>query len=181
MNDYLKSDVYRYYGKNDNKTILKGFFTNHAVRFLYFLRGAKYSKFIIKRYICKFFLSRSRKKYGLEIGSANQIGKGFYLGHAYNITINPNALLGNNINIHKGVTIAQENRGKRMGTPKVGDCVWIGVNSTIVGNITIGNDVLIAANAFVNVDIPDHSIVIGNPCKVISREQATLEYINKKV
>ena len=37
-----------------------------------------------------------------------------------------------NCNIHKGVTIGQENRGKRKGTPVIGDEVWIGINATIV-------------------------------------------------
>lgn len=45
----------------------------------------------------------------------------------------------------------------------------------------IGDDVMIAPNTFVNSDIPSHSIVIGNPCKVISRENATKEYIFYKV
>ena len=60
----------------------------------------------------------------------------------------------------------QENRGIRKGTPKIGNDVWIGVNSTIVGNIKIGEDVLIAPNSYINRDIPDHSIVFGNPCIV---------------
>ena len=51
----------------------------------------------------------------------------------------------------------------RKGTPVIGDEVWIGINSTIVGNVKIGNDVLISPNSFVNCDIPDHSIVFGNP------------------
>ena len=104
-----------------------------------------------------------------------------YIGHAYCITINPKAILGRNINIHKGVTIGQENREIRAGVPQIGDCVWIGVNSTIVGNIKIGNDVLIAPNSYINCDVPDHSIVFGNPCIIKSRPNATEGYINNKV
>lgn len=44
-------------------------------------------------------------------------------------------------------------------------------------NIKIGNDVLIAPNTFVNFDVPDHSIVIGNPAKIIHRENATEGHI----
>ena len=40
-----------------------------------------------------------------------KIGRGFYMGHAYNITINPAAVIGDNCNIHKGVLIGQTNRG----------------------------------------------------------------------
>ncbi|QQN56436.1 serine acetyltransferase [Anaerococcus obesiensis] len=110
----------------------------------------------------------------------SKIGKGLYIGHPFAITINPESIIGENCNIHKGVTIGQENRGKKKGTPSIGNEVWIGINSTIVGNVRIGNDVLISANSFVNFDVPDHSIVIGNPGKIIPKENATKDYINNK-
>ena len=105
-------------------------------------------------------------------------GGGIYIGHAYNITINPNAKIGRNCNIHKGVVIGQVNRGKHKGYPTIGDRVWIGINSAIVGKVTIGDDVLIAPNSFVNVDIPSHSVVFGNPCIIKHRDWATDGYVN---
>ena len=83
--------------------------------------------------------------------------------------------------LHKGATIGWKNRGKRQGAPVIGDCVWIGVNATVVGGITVGDDVLIAPGAYVNCDVPSHSIVLGNLCRVIAREGATEGYINRKV
>ena len=90
-------------------------------------------------------------------------------------------MIGKNVNVATGVTIGQENRGKRAGAPTIGNNVWIGTNSVIVGNIKIGNDVLIAPLTFVNFDVPDHSIVIENLAKVISRENATEGYISNPV
>lgn len=116
-------------------------------------------------------------KHQLEIYSRCNIGKGLYLGHAYNITINGKAVIGDNCNLHKGVTIGQENRGVREGSPTIGNCVWIGINATIVGNIKIGDDVLIAPNSFVNKDIPSHSVVFGNPCVIKKVNNATEGYI----
>ena len=118
--------------------------------------------------------------YHCEISSRN-IGPGLYIGHPYGITVNPNAVIGANCNIHKGVTIGQENRGKRKGAPKIGNEVWIGVNATIVGKITIGDDVLIAPNSYINCDVPSHSIVFGNPCVIRHKDNATEGYINSKV
>lgn len=118
---------------------------------------------------------------GLEIDCRTKIGKGLYLGHAYNITINPKAVIGNNCNIHKGVVIGQTNRGAYQGTPVIGDKVWIGINAAIVGKITIGDDVLIAPNTYVNCNIPSHSVVFGNPCIIKHKENATREYINNIV
>ena len=114
----------------------------------------------------------------MEIPSSVKIGKGLYLGHPFCITVNSEAIIGESCNIHKGVTIGQENRGIRKGAPVIGDRVWIGINSAVVGKIRIGDDVLIAPNSYVNRDIPDHSIVFGNPCIVKERENATENYIN---
>lgn len=61
-----------------------------------------------------------------------------------------------------------------------GNKVWIGVNSTIVGNIKIGDNVLIAPNSFVNCNVPSNSIVIGNPCFIKHNDKATEGYINIK-
>lgn len=179
-NNFSK-DFYRYFSRNyELKDILKVFFT-HEYRFLYFFRKYQGLNNRILKLICKIFIRQIRLKYGIEISVETNIGEGFYIGHPYNITINPKAILGKNINIHKGVTIGQENRGGRKGVPILGDNVWIGVNSTIVGNIKIGNNVLIAPNSFVNIDVPNNSIVLGNPCRIIFKEKATKNYINNKV
>lgn len=133
------------------------------------------------RFLCKYMAKLIAFLYSTEIPVSAQIGAGLYLGHPYGITINPHAVIGKNCNIHKGVTIGMENRGKRKGSPIIGDCVWIGVNSTIVGRITIGDDVLIAPNTFINQDIPSHSIVLGNPCIIKHRNNATDGYICDKI
>ena len=85
--------------------------------------------------------------------------------------------LGDNVNLHKGCTIGRENRGKREGVPSIGDNVAVGINATVIGNIHIGNDVMIAPNSFVNFDVPDHSIVIGNCGVIHHRDDATKGYI----
>lgn len=45
--------------------------------------------------------------------------------------------------------------------------MFIGVHSTILKGVTIGNNVIIGANSLVNKDIPDNVVAAGNPCKVI--------------
>ena len=139
------------------------------------------SRFTQLRLVYKFLFKISSFLYHVEISPCTQIGEGLYVGHPFGITINPNVVIGKNCNLSKGVTIGQENRGKRKGTPVIGNSVYCGVNSTIVGAITIGDDVLIAPNSYVNCNVPSHSIVIGNPCTIIPRENATEGYINNKV
>lgn len=174
MNKYFKFDYYRMTGKNWNP--VKGtliMLLRYDIRYLYLIRRKKTK-------IRTLFALRAARKYGLEILS-NNIGPGLYLGHAHNINVSPLAKIGKNCNLNKGCTIGRENRGKRIGAPTLGDDVWVGSNCMVVGNIHIGNDVLIAPNAYVNFYVPDHSIVIGNPAKIIKKENATDSYITMRI
>lgn len=144
---------------------------------LFFLRKSQMNNNIFYRIIYRFIANYRN----IEISYFTNIGGGLYLGHAYNITINPKAIIGSNCNIHKGICIGQENRGKRKGTPIIGNRVWIGINAVIVGKIIIGDDVLIAPNSYVNCDVPSHSVVYGNPCVIKSKDNATEGYINNYI
>lgn len=114
----------------------------------------------------------------IQVPLFTNIGEEFYIGHCGRIIINPKAVIGKNVNISTGCTIGQENRGKRMGAPVISDNVWIGTNAVIVGAVHIGTDVLIAPNSYVNCDVPEHSIVLGNPCVIKHRLNATESYVN---
>ena len=149
--------------------------------FLYLYRKAIVTGFKPLKLFYKALFRLWANRRGLEISALRQIGGGIYIGHAYNITINPKAQIGRNCNIHKGVVIGQTNRGKTQGVPIIGNEVWIGINAAIVGGITIGDDVLIAPNSFVNVDVPSHSVVFGNPCVIKHRDWATEGYVNNTV
>lgn len=153
---------------------------NPNLHFLYILRKNQESKGII-RVFWRLLLRRYQIKYGYQIYPETQIGAGFYLGHWGALVINPKVKIGENCNIAQGVTIGQQNRGKNIGTPTIGNEVWIGANAVIVGGITIGNNVLIAPNSYVNFDVPSNSVVIGNPAQIIPNENATEGYINHKI
>jgi len=178
MNELLKHDLYRYAGATNTKACLKSWF-EPGFRYTYFLRKAnskKSNSFLGMVY--RLFMRRYSYRYGIQIPQGTQIGKGFYIGHFGNIIINENAVIGENCNVAPGISIGQTNRGKKKGCPKIGDFVWIGTGSVLVGKIKIGNNVLIAPLSYVNIDVPDNSIVIGNPCKIIPNESATTDYIN---
>lgn len=70
------------------------------------------------------------------------------------------------------------NSRKNKGNPTIENTFWIGSGAVIIGEIRIGSNVLIAPNSYVNEDIPNNSIVIGNPIKIIKNEFATKDYIN---
>lgn len=170
FDELYQADIARYGGKPEL----------YIKIFLYLYRKAIVTDFKPVKLFYKALFRLWANRRGLEISAINQIGGGIYLGHAYNITINSKARIGFNCNIHKGVVIGQTNRGKNKGAPTIGNEVWIGINAAIVGGITIGDDVLIAPNSFVNVDVPSHSVVFGNPCIIKHRDWATEGYINHK-
>lgn len=178
----FEDDYFRYTGKKwDTITGMKNVLTCQNIRFTYFLRQKEFARNKVKRTLFRVLLYRMGRKYGLEIAHGANVSGGFYMNHAFNITINPNTIIGKNFNIHKGATIGLDNKGKRKGTPVIGENVWVGFNSTIVGNISIGNNVLIAPNTFVNFDVPDNSIVIGSQAKIIPKADATEGFISKTV
>ena len=113
----------------------------------------------------------------MDIPAQVEIGKGLRIEHIGGIVINPEAKLGENVTLLNGVLIGAQNRGEKEGCPVIGNSVWIGTNAIIVGAIQIGNNLLVAPGAYVNFDVPDNSIVLGNPGKIIHKENATAEYI----
>lgn len=186
VNRYLPHDFCGdYYRASGNLTVrpiqfMRDFLFQHRIRFMYYYRYGRQTSSAFLRFFCKYKLYRLSRKFGIEMHLETQIGPGFVMGHPYNITISPDAIIGKNVSVLKGATIGMSG-GKKPGAPRIGDCVYIGLNATIIGGIIIGDDVMIAPNAFVNCDIPSHSIVIGNPCKIIPRENATSQYIYYRV
>lgn len=102
-------------------------------------------------------------------------GGGLKLIHGFSTIIFAKSL-GDNCTIFQQVTIGYS-RGE---IPTVGDNCVVCCGAKILGNVTIGNNVIIGANAVVTHDIPDNSVVAGAPAKVISKvpeEQNPLDWI----
>ena len=176
MNKVFKKDLYRYYGEG-GEPLLKKIFRPLEIKYLKVFRKANTTKFLPLKIFYMLRLLYLSNRTQIQIPARTSIGEGFYIGHLGRVIIHPDTQIGKNVNIGTGVTIGMETRGKRVGTPVIGDHCWIGTNAVVVGNVTIGSDVLIAPLAFVNFDVPDHSIVVGNPGKIIPKENATKDYI----
>lgn len=179
MNEYIKADLFRYIPSDYSlNNLIKGF-RSQGFRYMFFYRLKEdVSKKNPLWLVYKLLLRHYTYKYGFQIGG--KIGKGFYIGHFGTIVVNPETTIGDNCNIAHNVTIGVTRRGERSGVPNIGNEVWIGTGAIIVGKIVIGNNVLIAPGAFVNFDVPDNSIVMGNPGQIKYSEFATTGYINNK-
>jgi serine O-acetyltransferase len=182
MRRHSKSDLYRYAGTTGFITFLKTFFKEPGYRYIFYYRmAAAYKSIPLFGIIARFLLRWCSYRFSIQIPYNTSIGEGLYIGHFGTIIINHEAVIGRNCNLAPGVTIGQTSRGSKQGVPILGDSVWIGVNAVIVGKILIGNNVLIAPGAYVNFDVPDHSVVMGNPAVIKPREDATDGYIQNKV
>ena len=116
-------------------------------------------------------------KKNLEVGPTDTIGGGFLMIHPMNITINHRGSIGEDFTIFKGATIGSIRSGKKRGVPTSGNRVTVCANAMVCGKITIGDDVLIAANAYVNFDVPSSSVVIGNPGVIYHKENPSADYL----
>jgi len=177
--EMIKSDLFRYTGKISIRCFLKNYFLNPAFRYSFYYRLAKrVGALPVFGWIIRFKLIRLSYKFHYQIPRQAAIGYGLYLGHYGPIIINPRAIIGSNCNIAAGVVVGQTNRGKRKGTPVIGNCVWIGANSVIVGAVTIGDNSLIAPLSYVNFDVPANSLVMGNPGMIVKQGIDTQHYIS---
>lgn len=115
--------------------------------------------------ICYYWrLRQISYKTGIQI-PPNTCGPGLQIWHYGYIIINEATKIGKNLTIYPGVEIGHKKSGD--GCPIIGDDCFIGAGAKIFGNIKIGNNVTIAANAVVTKDIPDNAVVGGIPAIII--------------
>jgi serine O-acetyltransferase len=177
------SDLYRYTGNYDERLIAKEAVSNPGFRFTLFLRICETKpQSVVRKRLHAFSYFFHRKyffKYGYQIPIVTNIGEGFQILHMGHIIINPAVKIGSNCTIFPGVTIGQDKNGLN---PTLGDKVWIGSNSIIVGGVYIGCNVLIAPGSYVNFDVPDNCLVIGNPGRYIIKTTKIIDgYLNNTI
>lgn len=96
-----------------------------------------------------------------------RIGADFHIVNAEgSLSIHPDAVIGDRLGVMHNVTIGTNMRD---GAPIIGDDVFIGVNSTVLGAVRIGDRVRIGANTAVSTDVPSDSVAIGSPAKIYPR------------
>ena len=112
----------------------------------------------------------SRQSTGIEIHPAAVIGKGLFIDHGMGVVIGETAIVGDHVTMFQGVTLG--GNGKECGKrhPTLGNRVVVGAGAKVLGNITIGDDVFIGANAVVVRDVPSDSTVVGVPGRIANHE-----------
>lgn len=109
-------------------------------------------------------------KTGIQLPIGTSIAGGIRFFHYSCIVIASSVRIGKNVSIHQGVTIGRVFCGKNAGVPTIGDNVVIFAGAKLIGNIHVGDNAVIGANAVVVKDVPANSVVSGVPAKIISED-----------
>lgn len=103
-------------------------------------------------------------------------GKDLVLGYyGLGIVIHERAIIGDDCHIDQNVTIG--GTSKKYDVPRLGNSVYVGAGAKILGPISIGNNVVIGANSVVISDIPDNSLVVGIPGKIVKSGICKSDYV----
>lgn len=98
-----------------------------------------------------------------------RIGEGTIYAHgALGVVLNPKATIGKRVFIGHEVTIGGRSRQQRY--PVVEDDVYIGAGAKVLGDLTIGHNSTIGANAVVVASIPARSVALGIPARVVQND-----------
>ena len=115
-------------------------------------------------------ISQSVRNFTLiEIHPGAVIGEGVFIDHGAGVVIGETAIVGDDVTIYQGVTLGGTSLEPVKRHPTIGDRVVIGAGAKVLGDITIGSDTRIGANAVVTKSVKDHSVVVGVPGQVLAQ------------
>jgi serine O-acetyltransferase len=112
----------------------------------------------------------SRFLTGIEIHPGAQIGRRLFIDHGMGVVIGETSIVGDDVTLYQGVTLGGTGKEKGKRHPTLRDRVFVGNNTNILGNITIGENSRVGAGSVVLRDVPPNSTVVGVPAHIIYRE-----------
>lgn len=185
LREIICADLFRYTGKTGVIVFLKQFFKTPGFRYTAVMRwtfwlktkGVLFSPLYV---FCRLWLRKLEYKFGISIPYNTCIQKGLYIGHFGGIIVSPKCRIGINCNLNHGVTIGETFGGKYPGVPVIGDSVYIGPHSLIIGGIAIGDNAAIGAGSVVTRPVAAHCVVAGNPAKMIS-DKGSDDYMGNRI
>jgi serine O-acetyltransferase len=118
--------------------------------------------------------SRISQQFDVDIHPAAYLGRGIMMDHATGIVIGETAVIGDNVSMLHRVTIGGSGISQKRRHPTIGHGVLLGAGATVLGAVHVGHSSKIGACSVVFGDIPEKSVVVGVPARVV-RQDKTLE------
>ena len=107
---------------------------------------------------------------GIEIHPGAVIGKGLFIDHGMGVVVGETTIIGNHVTLFQGVTLGGTGKEQGKRHPTIGDNVVVGTGAKILGNIEIGANSYIGANAVVIKSVPPNATVVGIPGKITKQD-----------
>ncbi|MEM8935003.1 MAG: serine acetyltransferase [Pseudomonadota bacterium] len=111
-----------------------------------------------------------RNFYGIEMFDTTKIGRRLHIGHQHGIVLHGYGTIGDDCVVRQGVTMGVTNTWEIGVGPVIGNRVNFGAGCVLMGNITIGDDVMIGPNAVVSANVPSQRTVFAPPARVLPRQ-----------
>ncbi len=120
-------------------------------------------------FIARFISQTARFLTGVEIHPAARIGRRLFIDHGMGVIIGETAEIGDDCLLYQGVTLGGTGKETGKRHPTLGHRVVVGSGAKVLGNIRIGDDSRVGANAVVLQDVPSDCTVVGIPGRVVRR------------
>jgi serine O-acetyltransferase len=114
---------------------------------------------------------------GIEIHPGALIGKGFFIDHGMGVVIGETTIVGDNVTLYQGVTLGGTGKETGKRHPTLGDNIVVGAGAKVLGNIEIGSNSYIGANAVVLRSMPENTTVVGVPARITKQEGKRIDYV----
>lgn len=152
-----------------NKGNTKGKFIVFFFRFANFFSAKKRNPFyfIPGIFFRLFYKFQVQWIMGIDLAEKTKVGKGLCIFHGQGLVVNEDAIFGEYVTLRHNTTIGNKYEGGQ--SPEFGNNVNIGANSVLLGNIKIGDGVIIGAGSVVTKDLPSDVVVVGNPARIINK------------
>jgi serine O-acetyltransferase len=141
-----------------------GFHALVAHRFIHALHRARIP--ILPRYLAHI----SRFLTGIEIHPGVKIGKGIFIDHGMGVVFGETAEIGDGCTIYQGVTLGGTSLSHGKRHPTLGRNVTVGVNSSVLGAIVLGDNAKVGGGSVVVKDVPANATVVGVPARVVAQD-----------
>lgn len=118
--------------------------------------------------LARYSRNKLLKKYSIDLSDNTKIGSNLAIPHPVGIVLGNLVEIGDNVTIYQNVTLgAKKDSEGNLVYPKIGNNVSIFTGSTVIGDVQVGDNVIIGANSVVIADCISNSIYAGNPSKRI--------------